>query len=77
MANIPNTTPTVPHGSSSFGKQFLKHLTARLPYARGTVIDNIEELNPKFRQFFDLGSKREELIKQAGYKLIVKWETNF
>lgn len=63
MANIPNLTPSVPHGSPSFGKQFMKHLSARLPYARGTVIDNIEELNPKFRQFFDLGSRREELIK--------------
>lgn len=61
-AQLSNSIPGS-QGQQSFGRQFMKHLTARLPYAPGTVVDNIEELNPKFRQFFNLGSRREELIK--------------
>jgi len=62
-SSAPGVPPSTPDGNVSFGKQFLKNLVGRMPYSKGSVIDNIEELNPKFKQFFDLGSRREELIK--------------
>lgn len=50
---------------STFGKGLMTYIANRLPYTGGgEVIDNITELNPKFKDFYDVGSRREDLIQR-------------
>lgn len=51
--------------SGTFGRQLQNFINNKLPYAgSGDVIDNVGEINPKFKDFFELGSRREELLKK-------------
>mgnify|MGYP003113659812 CR=1 FL=1 len=51
--------------SGTFGRQLQNFISSKLPYAgSGDVIDNVGEINPKFKDFFDLGTRREELLKK-------------
>ena len=51
--------------TGTFGRQLQNFINNKLPYAgSGDVIDNVGEINPKFKDFFDLGSRREELLKR-------------
>lgn len=51
--------------TGTFGRQLQNFINNKLPYAgSGDVIDNVGEINPKFKDFFELGSRREELLKR-------------
>jgi hypothetical protein len=50
---------------TTFGRQMMQYIANRLPFA-GTqqLIDNINEVNPKFKHFFPAGSNREQLLSK-------------
>jgi len=48
----------------SFGRQFIKYISDKLPYQNYTAIDNLETLNPKYKHFFQSGTIRDELLSK-------------
>lgn len=52
--------------STSFGSGFLRGLSNRLPYANGNhqVVENLDTLNPAYKQFYRTGTDREEKLQK-------------
>ena len=49
----------------TFGRSMMSYIADRLPYSSPyKVVDNISELNPKFKDFYEVSSRREELISR-------------
>jgi hypothetical protein len=49
----------------TFGRTLQNFITSKLPYGKPhDVIDNVGAINPKFKDFFELGSRREELLRK-------------
>lgn len=49
----------------TFGRSMMSYIADRLPYSSPyKVVDNIEELNPKFKDFYEVSSRRDELISR-------------
>ena len=49
----------------TFGRALQNFITSKLPYGKPhDMIDNVAEINPKFKDFFELGSRREELLRK-------------
>lgn len=49
---------------STFGKSLMKFITNRLPYQSYASLTPTEELNPKYKDFADKGSKRIEALQR-------------
>lgn len=44
---------------STFGRNFMQYVASKLPYNQSYVMDNVQDLNPKFKHFYDTGTKRD------------------
>ena len=50
---------------STFGKQLMSYVSERLPYGKSyEVLDNINMLNPKYKDFYKAGSSQGELLSK-------------
>lgn len=49
---------------STFGKSLMKFISNRLPYQSYTNVTSVNDLNPKFKDFADKGSKRIEALQR-------------
>ena len=49
-----------PNSSSTFGRDIAKYITSRLPYTSYSVMDRVNELNPKFNIFKDEGTNLQQ-----------------
>lgn len=48
---------------STFGKSLMTYIASRLPYSQNyEILDNISKLNPKYKEFFDTGTRSQDLI---------------
>lgn len=47
---------------STFGRSLMKYIGNNLPYSNVDTIENINEINPKYRLFYDTGSNRERAL---------------
>jgi hypothetical protein len=48
---------------STFGRQLMQYISNRLPFASSSeLINNINEINPKFKHFYSAGSNKEAVI---------------
>ena len=45
--------------SSTFGRNFMQYVASKLPYNQSYVMDNVQDLNPKFKHFYNTGTKRD------------------
>ena len=51
------------HGrGTTFGRSLMKFIGSKLPYSSLDTITNINEINPKYKLFYDTGTKRESLL---------------
>ena len=49
---------------STFGRQLMSYIQSKLPYtSNNNTIENVDELNPKYKHFFKTGTRRTELCK--------------
>lgn len=49
-----------------FGTGLMNYIAERMPYSNVGMIDNILQVNPKYKEFYDTGSKRDEaLVKHS------------
>ena len=48
--------------SSTFGTGLMKYISDRMPYSNAAVIDNILEVNPKYKEFYHTGTQRDDAI---------------
>lgn len=61
--------------SSTFGRNFMQYVASKLPYSQSYVMDNVQDLNPKFKHFYNTGTKREAtLAKHSISQQIVSWD---
>ncbi len=61
--------------SSTFGRNFMQYVASKLPYNQNFVMDGVQELNPKFKHFYNTGTKREAtLAKHSISQQIVSWD---
>jgi len=51
-----------PNRESSFGRELVKFISSKLPYQSIGIEDQINKLNPKYEEFFNKGTKREEAL---------------
>jgi len=51
-----------PNRESTFGRDLMKFISSKLPYQSVGIEDQIKKLNPKYEEFFDKGTKREEAL---------------
>jgi len=47
---------------STFGRSLMKYIGSKLPYSNIDVMDNISDLNPKYKLFYKTGSDRDEAL---------------
>ena len=49
----------------SFGRGLMQYVASKLPYSQPyDIIDDIAELNPKYKQFYKAGSVRDDLLSR-------------
>ena len=61
--------------SSTFGRNFMQYVASKLPYNQGHIMDNVAELNPKYKHFYNTGTKREAtLAKHSISQQILTWD---
>jgi len=51
-----------PNRESTFGRDLMKFISSKLPYQSLNLQDKINQLNPKYGEFFDKGTKRDEAL---------------
>jgi len=49
---------------STFGRDLMKFISSKLPYQSLNIQDKINVLNPKYEEFFDKGTKRDEALSR-------------
>ena len=49
---------------STFGRDLMKYISSKLPYQSLNIEDRINSLNPKYEDFFDKGTHREEALSR-------------
>lgn len=61
--------------SSTFGRNFMQYVASKLPYNQSYVMDSVQELNPKFKHFYNTGTKREAtLAKHSISQQVLTWD---
>jgi hypothetical protein len=49
---------------STFGRSLMKFIGSKMPYSGFDTITNINEINPKYKLFYNTGTKRESLLSK-------------
>jgi len=49
---------------STFGRDLMKFISSKLPYQSVNVQERIKSLNPKYEEFYDKGTKRDEALSR-------------
>lgn len=61
--------------SSTFGRNFMQYVASKMPYNQSYVMDNVLDLNPKFKHFYNTGTKRDvALAKHSISQQVVSWD---
>ena len=61
--------------ASTFGRNFMQYVASKLPYSQSFVMDNVQQLNPKFKHFYNTGTKRDvALAKNSISQQVVTWD---
>jgi len=50
--------------NNSWVNKMMKYVSSVLPYNQDSLIDNIQELNPKYKHFYNTGTRRDELLSK-------------
>jgi hypothetical protein len=58
---------------STFGRDLVKYISSKLPYQSLSVEDKIKALNPKFEEFFDKGTKRDEALARQSISSSIQY----
>lgn len=49
---------------TTFGRSLMKYIGNKLPYSSVDTITNLSELNPKYKLFYDTGTRRDSILKK-------------
>lgn len=50
---------------NTFGRQLMSYIQSKMPYTSSdNTIENVDELNPKYKHFFKTGTRRTELLQK-------------
>jgi hypothetical protein len=49
---------------TTFGRSLMKYIGSKLPYNSVDTITNLAEVNPKYKLFYDTGTRREGILKK-------------
>jgi hypothetical protein len=61
--------------SSTFGRNFMQYVASKMPYSQSYITDQVEDLNPKFKHFYNTGTKRDvALAKHSVSQQVVSWD---
>jgi hypothetical protein len=60
---------------STFGRNFMSYVASKLPYNQHAAMESAAELNPKFKHFYNTGTKRDvALSKHAVSQQVINWD---
>ena len=60
---------------STFGRNFMQYVASKMPYNQSYIMDNVQDLNPKFKHFYNTGTKRDvTLAKHSVSQQVVSWD---
>ena len=57
---------------TTFGRSLMRYIGSKLPYNSIETINNINEINPKYKLFYDNGTKSCEDIYGKNYRTVLK-----
>lgn len=61
--------------SSTFGRNFMSYVASKLPYNQTLAVDDMTELNPKFKHFYNTGTKRDvALARHSISQQVINWD---
>lgn len=49
---------------TTFGRSLMKYIGNKLPYSSVDTITNLSEINPKYKLFYDTGTRRDGILKK-------------
>lgn len=61
---------------STFGRNFMSYVASKLPYNQGYAVDNIQQLNPKFKHFYASGGTKRDvtLARHSISQQVLTWD---
>lgn len=60
---------------STFGRDFMQYVASKMPYNQSYIMDNVQDLNPKFKHFYNSGTKKEvALAKHSVSQQVLSWD---
>lgn len=61
---------------STFGRNFMSYVASKLPYSQNQILDDVQELNPKFKHFYNSGGTKRDvaLAKHSISQQVVSWD---
>ncbi|NDB84847.1 MAG: hypothetical protein EB127_19380 [Alphaproteobacteria bacterium] len=62
--------------SGGFGRTLYKFFSNKLPYTNYSVVDQFEQLNPKFKLFHDQGTSRQEALQRQSISSSLTFEND-
>lgn len=70
-------SPSKPNSgmSSTFGRNFMSYVASKMPYSKSMVLDETQALNPKFKHFYNTGTKRDVALAQHSISQnVINWD---
>ena len=61
---------------STFGRNFMQYVASKLPYNQNYIVDNVQQLNPKFKHFYDSGGTKRDitLARHSISQQVLTWD---
>lgn len=61
---------------STFGRNFMQYVASKLPYNQNFIVDNVQQLNPKFKHFYDSGGTKRDitLARHSVSQQVLTWD---
>jgi hypothetical protein len=59
---------------STFGRSLMQYIANRLPYSTRQVLDDVSDYNPKYKHFYDTGTRREDSLARHSISQVTSSE---
>ena len=61
--------------ANTFGRNFMSYVASKMPYNQSLVLDETQQLNPKFKHFYNTGTKRDvALARHSISQNVINWD---
>ena len=62
---------------STFGRGLINYISSKMPYSNRALIDDVNQMNPKFKYFYNTGTQRQEQLSRLAVSTVPNLDRNF